>query len=361
MKINLTEIGEKNIEHKTPYFLFSKEMIRKQYGKIKEISDRVIYPVKTNPNKKIIDTLESIGSYFFVSSIDELKKIKNKKNAFLSIRSLEKDDIKNALSFGVINFIAESEKNLVNLITVSNKSMNVFLRFRSPFNSSSRYGNNMIHGFDKDEIIKNLKKLKKFGGIKFGLHNHLSSQLTNLSIWKKNLKSIFSLLKILKKQNIKIDFLDLGGGVPIRYAKEALIFEKIKKLFEFYFKKYREVFPKLKIFLEPGRFIAGPSGVLITKIIEVKNKTAIINSSVYTTSMDTLVVGLELPCYTTSMEKEKKNYTIRGKGYCSLDIFRKKVKLNKLSAGDYIIFYNSGAYTFSSDFVDKNKLPLYFE
>lgn len=357
MRIDLEKLKESDIEHKTPYFLFSKDKIKEQYKKVKNISDKIIYPVKTNPNKKIISILKSLGGCFLVSSLEELKKI-NAKDIFLVIVTMEKKEIKKALSLGVKNFIIDSEDKLLDLISVSNKKINIFLRFKSPLKINSMY-KNKGDGFGERKIIKTYKKLKKFP-IKIGLHNHLTSQNTDINYWKRNLEEVFSLLNKLKNNKIELDFLDLGGGIPVEYTKKSLSFGKIKNLLMAYFKKYRKIFPNLKIFLEPGRFIVGPSGVLVTKVMSMKNNIARVDSSVYTASMDTLIVNLELPCYTTSKDKIKKYYMIRGKSICSLDIFRKKVKLNKLKADDYIIFYNAGAYVFSSDFVDEKKLPFYF-
>jgi len=359
MKINLENLRKADIKHKTPYFLFSKEKIKEQYKKAELICDKIVYPVKTNPDKKIISVLSSVGSSFLVSSLEEIKKVRNKKNIFLMTRNSEEKDLKNAFFSGIVNFIVDSNDSLVNLIKAANKKINVLLEFKSLLKIKSSYKKELVHGFNEKEIIKNLKKLGKIGHVRLGLHNHLISQNTSLGYWKRNLERILLLLEKIRKSDIKLDFLDLGGGIPIEYTKKTPSFTRIRNLLLDYFKKYRRLFPNLKIFLEPGRFIVGPSGVLITKVKFVKDNMAVVDCSVYTSLMDTLIVNLEVPCYTTSSKKEKTNYIIRGKSTCSLDVFRKNAKLNKLKKNDYIIFYNAGAYIFSSDFVDKKKPSIY--
>lgn len=85
----------------------------------------------------------------------------------------------------------------------------------------------------------------------------------------------------------------------------------------------------------------------------------IVDASTYNSSMDTMLVGLELFCeailYNNRDIKANKTYTIRGRSPCSLDILRRDVSLPEIMVGDYILFMNAGAYNFSSNFVNMEK------
>ena len=80
----------------------------------------------------------------------------------------------------------------------------------------------------------------------------------------------------------------------------------------------------------------------------------IVNASVYNTDLDALIVPVKL--LVKNELNEGKSYVIKGITPCSLDMFRYKVKLNKPKVGDKITFINAGAYNFSTEFCNLEKL-----
>ncbi|MBT3395527.1 hypothetical protein HN412_03820 [archaeon] len=107
--------------------------------------------------------------------------------------------------------------------------------------------------------------------------------------------------------------------------------------------------------IEPGRFIAAPSIKLECEVINVYDKNIIVNASVYNSAMDTFVAHIRL-----LVENEKEDgycYTIKGFTPDSLDIFRYKVYFdNELKVGDKITFINAGAYNYSSNYFNLDKI-----
>ncbi|MBU0757232.1 MAG: hypothetical protein KKF44_04150, partial [Nanoarchaeota archaeon] len=211
------------------------------------------------------------------------------------------------------------------------------------------------------ELIKEIVTNKNFNYL--GIHNHLVSQNTNLELWEKNIKSLSEFVLDLKiNHNIRSKILDIGGGYPIKYHSPQNV-PTIQEII----KKIQKHFTKLdcQLYIESGRYIMGPAAILISKIETIKiyrgKKVMIIDSSVYSSSMDTLVVGLLLNCLNISKENSQKmcEYIIRGQTPCSLDIFRRKVILPEVKEGDFIVFINAGAYNYSSDFTLVNKAQEY--
>jgi len=145
----------------------------------------------------------------------------------------------------------------------------------------------------------------------------------------------------------------MGGGIPSEYANTNVdvinsVITKIKEFKDFL------AYHTIKLIIEPGRFIAGPSGKLIAEIISVYDNNIIVNASVYNSDMDALIVPVKL-----KIENELKKgtpYVIKGITPCSMDLFRYRVYLDKPKIGDKIIFLNAGAYNFSSDFCDLDKI-----
>ena len=106
--------------------------------------------------------------------------------------------------------------------------------------------------------------------------------------------------------------------------------------------------------IEPGRFIAAPSVKLVTKIIATYQNTIIVNASVYNTDMDALIVPVKL--LIEGELKKGQPYIVKGSTPCSLDLFRYRVYLNNPKVGDELVFLNAGAYNFTTDFCDLEKL-----
>ena len=97
-----------------------------------------------------------------------------------------------------------------------------------------------------------------------GISVHIGSQITNVEPFR---KVLFIIDKIIKKTKINFKFIDLGGGMGISYKKN----EKQINLNEYAKLVYKFTKNKnSKIIFEPGRFIAGNAGILITKIIYIK-------------------------------------------------------------------------------------------
>ena len=121
--------------------------------------------------------------------------------------------------------------------------------------------------------------------------------------------------------------------------------------------------PSPGIVFEPGRKVAGESISLIGQVVHKKKffdqNIAILNCSVYNSSLDTLIVNLHLTA--KKIEESKnifENYVLRGSTPDSLDVFSRKVRLPELKSGDHIVFPHAGAYSFWSDFISLKK-PAY--
>jgi ornithine decarboxylase len=199
------------------------------------------------------------------------------------------------------------------------------------------------------QVNKLIPELRKNNNIKkLGIHFHRKTQ--NISEW--SLK--YELSQSVSEEVIKqIDIVNVGGGIPVGYRNynenlEPVIFKKIKELKQ-WIHNYN-----IKMIVEPGRFIAGPGIKLEAEIVNIYNNNIVINCSVFNSAMDTFVADIRL-----LVEGELKNgtpYVIKGCTPDSMDIFRYRVYLENPKKGDKIVFLNAGAYTYSTDFCNLNKL-----
>lgn len=323
----------------TPFFIFSRKIIKQQYQKLKNIFNAdILYSFKTNPHSKIVRFLHENGCGFAICSIEELKNIKkmikNPRISFLNPSVSDFDKLE-----GVRNIVIDSESQLKK---INKKNINIWVRINTALNKSSL-------GIMIERADKLIEKIHIHG-----IHNHLETQNTNLKLWKKNIEKLTG---FAKKHNIRN--INIGGGFPIPYLKKVPTLKQIASVIKPYLKDFN-------ITIEPGRYIVAPAGILLTKVKIIKksgNKNiAILDASAYNSSMDTLIISQELPCLVANkMNKtQTTNYTLRGCTPDSLDIFRKNVKLPELQEGDILAFMNAGAYTFASDFLCLKKPEAYF-
>ena len=215
-------------------------------------------------------------------------------------------------------------------------------------------------GFDlsqTDEIINLIKN--EYVNLKLtGLHAHLGSQIFQTEVYYDAVKVLFKEAKRIKEvHNIELSEFNIGGGLGIKYIESDRpvsvedIADAIKTSVKINSEKYGIKNPK--IYIEPGRSIAGTAGVTIYTVGSSKQ---VLNGRKYVSvdggMADNIRPSLYGAEYTVETVKkavsdETEEVTIAGR-YCeSGDILAKNVKLPKLFAGDLICFYSTGAYCYT--------------
>jgi len=331
-------------------FVLSKKKLLEQYDKVKESCDIVSYSSKTNTIVTGILEKET-DCLFSVHLSNELKNIEDKSRVIFLSQSWDQDFIKELIDLGIRYFVVDNENDLDELLKFlknNDVKLNLFLRLKLK-EHSVRTEKYFVFGMGSDVVNKRIRELRDNEKIeKLGIHFNRKTQ--NMSEWDlkyeiSNCIDVFDL----------IDFVNIGGGLPSEYANTNVdviktVFDKIKEFRNFLKEK------NIKMIIEPGRFVAAPSVKLITYIKAVYENNIIVNASVYNTDLDALIVPVKL-LVENELEKGK-SYVIKGMTPCSLDLFRYKVYLDNPKVGDKLVFLNAGAYNFSSDFCDLEKLDI---
>lgn len=334
-------------------FVLSRSRLLEQYSLLSDIG-RVSYSVKTNPIAAAI--LESATDCMFsIHTKEELSFVNDKSRIWFLAESWTKDELESLYNQGIRSFVVYNindlkilEKFLPSVSDKINLLLRVKLREHSIF--TEKY---FVFGFDSlvvNELISQLRSNPKIG--KLGIHFHRKTQ--NLGEW--SLK--YELSNALSESTLEaIDFINIGGGLPIRYKNSndsvvGTIFGKISEL------KYWLASYNIDLILEPGRFLSGPATKLVTQIINIDGRNITVNASVYNSAMDTLIVPhrLIIDGEFNSAVNGVKEYTIKGCTPCSLDLFRYSVFLKEKKIGDEVTFLNAGAYNFYTDFCNLSKI-----
>ena len=196
-------------------------------------------------------------------------------------------------------------------------------------------------GISEDEA---LTLAKKYGTEKIklvGVSAHIGSQITNTDLLVEAYEKLENLADQLVALGFEIDHIDVGGGLAIDYELEKNFSpdELIKKL-----KKFSS---KYDLTLEPGRSIVAQAGVLITKVLGIKE-----NGSQKFLIVDAGMNDLMRPSLYSARHKidnlvessEKKGlYSVVGPVCETADSFGSDFEVSA-NAGDYLVVYSAGAY-----------------
>ncbi len=275
-KIN--SIAKKNI---TPFYVYSLKKIKENYQSFsnyfKNVKPLICFSVKSNSNVSIISELAKLGSGADVVSEGELlkalkAKVKPSKIVFSGVGKTE-DELRTAIRKKVflINIESESEARLINKISKKMgqiTSIGIRINPGVDANTLSKISTGKIDskfGLPKSNFLNFCKELKSFKNLKIkALSVHIGSQITSIEPYRKTLNV---LLKIINLSKINFEYVDLGGGFGISYKDRdrKINIRNYSKLVNEFKKKIN-----CKIIFEPGRFIVGNAGTLISKIIFIK-------------------------------------------------------------------------------------------
>lgn len=341
------------------------------------LKGEIAYSYKTNSDPNIARVVLDQGCSFLLSSIEEIE-ILTKLPGFTAEKlifqspSLTLDQVIKIKGLGIKRLIVDSIDQLeliLNNIIPDIGCPELLIRINTGVKVERPelpYGMDTYLGFPLNEAMTVLKKLATLqveGLIRLGVHNHLISQNTYLDVWEKNIKCIADFVASIKQENIKLDFVNFGGGYPVQYSNEVPNISEIGSIISNYQSKISAYYPDIKFIFEPGRKLIAESVTLIGNVAHIKtfmnNKIAILNCSLYNCSLDTLIIKLYLPvCKIDDSDRSKKYdyYVIRGSTPDSRDIFAKNALLPELRSGDFLAFLNAGAYCFGCDFISLPKI-----
>ena len=246
----------------------------------KSFNPLICFSVKSNYNSAILRIVKEHGLGADVVSDGELKKVlslgfKPNKIVYSGIGK-KFEELKFAISKNIllINVESESElKNIEKLAKKFKKRVNLGLRLNPNIDAktNTKISTGRIQdkfGLNSKDIIKILKEYENSINIKIKcLSVHIGSQITQNKPYN---NVLVTLNKILSKSKYKFEYIDLGGGMGIKYIKnnKKLDYSKLSKNIYKFSKKNN-----CKIIFEPGRSIVGNTAVLLTKVIYIKDNS----------------------------------------------------------------------------------------
>ncbi len=332
----------------------------------------ICFAMKSNSNQSVLRTIANLGGGFDIVSGGELQRVvaaggDPKKCVFAGVGKSEAE-IELALRRGVYSFNVESEPELQRINKVAarlKKIAPVAVRVNPNVDAHTHhkittgtYENKF--GIALEQIEGVYARASKLKNLRLrGLQMHIGSQLTAVSPFEQAVGKVIPLAQRLQKRH-GIEFFSIGGGLGIVYqpalaSGEASWWQKDGKKILTPEKYAARLVPLLKplglrILMEPGRFISGNAGILVTRVEYVK-RTGKKNFVIVDAAMNDLIRPAFYDAYHEIVPLTRKggapiSSDVVGPICESGDHFCKDRPLAKAGEGDYLALLSAGAYGF---------------
>ena len=325
----------------------------------KNFPGKVLYAVKTNPNKEVLKHIIKNGiENFDAASINEIKLIRNLKSdahIYFMHTVKSRNDISEAyFNLGIKDFALDTKDELIKILETTNyaKDLTLYVRI-SISNEHAEIDLSRKFGAHASEAL-GLVRLCKEHANKIGISFHVGSQCMHKISFA---KAICEVGNIIKKTKITPDIINVGGGFPSIYP------DLNPEPLDGYLNEIKRSIAKLnlptspELICEPGRAIVAESGSTIVKVNLRKKQKLYINDGTYGTLFDAGVPNFILPSRIVlsgkTQSKKLTAFSFYGPTCDSMDYMKGPFLLpNSIKEGDYIELGQLGAYglTFRTKF-----------
>ncbi len=365
----------------TPAYLYSRASIVNAYekldGALAGVPHALCYAVKANANLSVLRVLVKLGSKFDVVSGGEVARLRRigvrGRSIVFSGVGKSREEIREALRYrigkdspGIFMFNVESAEEMeVVLSEASNlkrparatkdERPGVSIRINPDVQAgghphiSTGYRHHKF-GMDWAEARRIYLQHKDSKWIRWrGISSHIGSQILTVEPFRRALERVADCVKELASAGIPLPCVDFGGGLGIRYTHETAL-----DLPE-YARAIMETLGPLncEVLLEPGRWLVGPAGVLLTRVVYIKEnggkKFAIVDAGMNDLIRPVLYNASHAISKAT-IQPDDDNvatpYDVVGPVCETGDYLGRDMPLPNVQSGDLLVVWTAGAYGF---------------
>ncbi len=366
--VSIAQLAKK---HGTPLYVYSASAIRERFrafdGAFADFPHTVCYAVKANGNIAVLKMLAALGCGFDVVSGGEIERVlfANKKAASRIVfsgvgKTTEEMDL--ALRSGILMFNCESESELFTLADRAarmKKVARIALRVNPdvhagthPYISTGLRKHKFGISVDEARALYKRAAAKKSLEVT-GVSCHIGSQITDIAPFAEAVARLADLVRRLRADGVNIRYLDAGGGLGISYTSLDDL-----PHFDDHVNEYAQAITKqmagldVHLLLEPGRFLVGPAGALITRVLYEKTnsgKRFLIVDAAMNDLIRPSLYGAhhEIVPVTKSGSRKSLPYDVVGPICETGDFFARDRKLPKIEEGELVAILDAGAYGMS--------------
>lgn len=349
----------------TPFYYYDTELLRETLRTINKEAGRhegfvVHYAIKANANPKVLNVICQAGLGADCVSGGEIKRCLEagfapSKIVYAGVGKsdweinlgLDKNifcfNVESVAELEVINELAEKKGKVASICLRINPDVGAHTHAKITTGlAENKFG---IAMSDMETVIETAEKMKN---VKFiGLHFHIGSQILNMDDFAALCNRINDLQTQLEQKHIKVENINVGGGLGIDYQHPNRVpIPEFKAYFDTYARllKLRD---GQKLHFELGRAVVGQMGSLITRTLYIKQGTAK-QFLIVDAGMTDLIRPALYQAYhkieNISSDEPVETYDVVGPICESSDVFAKAADVNKAHRGDLIALRSAGAY-----------------
>ncbi len=341
-------------QHGTPLLVIDKAVLIREYQRFQQLLPRVklFYAIKSNPHPDVIKTFGALGGSFDVASEGEMRHVLAQGIApgkIIFANTIKRPEALEFCRRSKINFVTFDNEPELYKIAKHAPGCRVLARLKVS-NLGSIVELSLKFGADQDQIVPMLLKAKSLGLKPEGISFHVGSQCTNFENYERAFEAAACIMADAKSKGLPFKIVDIGGGFPIKH------FDNDRHSLNTFGRQMRQeldrLFPKdIEIIAEPGRALAGPAGMLITRVVG----RAIRNNKNYYYLDDGVygdfsgIVFDHCKYQFKTLKRGQKFASILAGPTCdSFDTISLAEELPELDVGDVVYVPNIGAYSCAS-------------
>jgi diaminopimelate decarboxylase len=345
-------------EFGTPLYVYDGEKIAEQYQLLQSAfnpaSTRFFYACKSLTNVNILRLIKNMGCGIDCSSINEaylaIQAGCSPNNILYTSNGIAFEEIVAATELG-IHINIDSLSNLEKFGARFGHSYPVGIRLRPNIMAGGNLKISTGHEKSKFGIpledIQSILDLVKTHNLQIsGLHVHTGSEIKDVAVFLQVARLLIDLIPNFPE----LTCIDLGGGFKVPYRDNETgtdLNELGRKTAEIQAEIQTKFGKQLEIWFEPGKFLVSECGYLITQVNVLKQSGQILFAGI-NSGFNHLIRPMFYDAYhriknISHPNAAEKLYTITG-NICETDQFAENRALAEITEGDYLVFYNAGAY-----------------
>ena len=349
----------------TPFYYYDSELLRQTLRAINEEAARhegfvVHYAIKANANPKVLRIIREAGLGADCVSGGEIEaSVKAgfpvSKSVFAGVGKSDWE-INLGIDNDIFCFNVESipELEVINQLAAA-KGKVARIAFRLNPNVGAHTHANITtglaenkFGIDMNDMLTVIAEAEKLKNVKFvGLHFHIGSQILDMGDFEALCNRVNELQDILDNHRIRVEHINVGGGLGIDYAHPNRVpIPDFKAYFDTYARKLK-LHNGQTLHFELGRAVVAQCGTLITRTLYIK-KGAVKKFAIVDAGFTDLIRPALYQAYhkieNISSEGPLEAYDVVGPICESTDVFAKQIDLNATSRGDLLAIRSAGAY-----------------
>jgi ornithine decarboxylase len=311
---------------------------------------RIFYSVKANGDTRLLKHLHELGSGFDVASIGEIHRLRSlgvpPSNITFSSTVKIPTHIAEAHRCGIRRFAFDSEAEVDKLARHA-PGAEVVLRLEVP-HKGSRWPLAGKFGARPAEAPDLLGLARARGLTPHGLTFHVGSQCMRAKTWLEALDVCAGVWRAAAAMGIALRLVNVGGGIPTRYTEDV---PGVRAIADLVVPRVAAAFgPDVEFAIEPGRYLVGDAGTLVTSVIGKALRHGkpwyFVDLGIYAGLLE-VIGGWTYPMLTERDYLPKRAAVLAGPSCDSTDILAGDVELPDLEIGDRLLLFSAGAYTTS--------------